>query len=176
MVMYSSWKHPHLEVRTSGTHGKGMYATKLIPKNERLVVFGGDIMHIDEINDMPEELQEYAMQIEERFVLGYRKIPSAEDTDFINHSCNPNAGFKGQIFLVAMRDIKPDEEVTFDYAMIISDSKDSDIVFNMECCCGSDNCRKIIDEDGWKNPLLQERYKGYFSQYILDRIEKSANK
>ncbi len=175
MVMYSSWKHNNLEVRESEKHGKGLYAVKLIPKDERLIIFGGDIMHLDEMYDMPEELQEYAMQIEERFVLGYRKIPSAEDTDFINHSCNPNAGIKGQIFLVAMRDIEPDEEITFDYAMNISDSKASDIVFEMECGCGADNCRKIINEDGWKNPELQARYKGYFSQYIQDRINKLNN-
>ncbi len=46
------------------------------------------------------------MQIEERFVMGVKSDKDTEDTDFFNHSCNPNCGFKGQIFLAAMRDIK----------------------------------------------------------------------
>ncbi|HTQ89004.1 MAG TPA: SET domain-containing protein [Streptosporangiaceae bacterium] len=33
---------------------------------------------------------------------------------FINHSCEPNVGFAGNIVLVAMRDISPGEELTTD--------------------------------------------------------------
>ena len=36
---------------------------------------------------------------------------------FINHSCEPNVGFAGDIVLVAMRDISPGEELTTDYAL-----------------------------------------------------------
>jgi len=109
------------------------------------------------------------MQIEERFVFGSRGH-EAEDTDYFNHSCDPNCGFRGQIFLVAMRDIAPGEEVTFDYAMIVSPSEYSDIVFEMECGCGSEHCRKNITEEDWRLPELRKRYSGFFSQYLEDRI------
>jgi hypothetical protein len=36
---------------------------------------------------------------------------------FINHSCDPNVGFAGDIVLVAMRDIRQGEELTADYAL-----------------------------------------------------------
>jgi len=36
---------------------------------------------------------------------------------FINHSCEPNVGFAGNVVLVAMRDIEAGEELTTDYAM-----------------------------------------------------------
>ena len=122
--------------------------------------------------DVPEELQEYPVQIEERFVLYNKTLKKPDNTDFFNHSCDPNAGVNGQIFLVAVRDINKGEEITFDYAMTISESVGSNIVFEMDCNCGYENCRKKITENDWKLPELRERYAGYFSQYIQDMIDK----
>jgi SET domain-containing protein len=111
----SSWLNPKLQARRSKMNSMGVFAKKEIVAGERLAIFGGDIMLIDEIKNLPEKLQDYPMQIEERFVIGTRDSAEPEDTDFFNHSCDPNSGFKGQIFLVAMRDIKKEEEITFDY-------------------------------------------------------------
>jgi SET domain-containing protein len=172
MSTNSSWIHPYLEVRSSKKHKHGVFAKKSILEGERLAIFGGDIMSIDEIDNLPEELQEYPMQIEERFVIGSRSALNPEDTDFFNHSCEPNCGFRGQIFLVAMRDIIAGEEITFDYAMVVSESLGSDIVFEMECTCGSASCRKIISENDWKKVELQTKYNGYFSQYIQEKIDR----
>ena len=167
----NSWLHPQLEKRCSATQGCGIFARADIRKDERLAILGGKIMLIDEMYQIPENMQRFTMQIEERFVLGPASaIP--EDTDFFNHSCDPNSGFRGQVFLVAMRDIKAGEEVTFDYGMTVSESAGSDMVFKMDCACGSPNCRKTITEQDWMLPGLQVRYKGYFSQYIQDKIEK----
>ena len=88
------------------------------------------------------------------------------DGDYVNHSCEPNAGLRGQIFLVAMRDIIQDEEITFDYAMALSDPD-----FRIKCKCGKEKCRKIINGDDWKIPLLQNKYDGYFSSCIQDKID-----
>ncbi|MEK6887732.1 MAG: SET domain-containing protein [Candidatus Aenigmatarchaeota archaeon] len=169
MITGNSWLNPKLEVRTSEMHDKGVFAKENIKKGERLAILGGSIMLIDEIDNLPESAQEYPMQIEERFVLGNR-TPLYEDTDFFNHSCSPNSGFHGQIFLVAMRDIAKEEEITFDYAMIVSESVGSNIVFEMDCNCGSPSCRKRITEDDWKIPELRSKYKGYFSEYIKQKI------
>ena len=167
----NSWLHPRLEKQRSGTQGWGIVARADIRKDERLAIFGGKIMLIDEMYQLPGDMQRYTMQIEERFVLGPADtIP--EDTDFFNHSCDPNSGFKGQVFLVAMRDISAGEEITFDYAMTVSESVGSDMVFTLDCACGSPLCRKMITEQDWMLPGLQVRYKGYFSHYIQDRIEK----
>jgi len=166
-----SWLHPDLEKRCSATQGCGIFARADIRKGERLAIFGGKIMLIDEMYRIPPQMQSYTMQIEERFVLGPAgTVP--EDTDFFNHSCDPNSGFCGQIILVAMRDIKAGEEVTFDYAMTVSESVGSDMVFAMRCGCGSPRCRKTITEQDWTLPGLQARYKGYFSPYIQDKIER----
>lgn len=167
----NSWLNPNLEKRCSATQGCGIFAKADIRKDERLAIFGGKIMLIDEMYHLPVDMQRYTMQIEERFVLGPAStIP--EDVDFFNHSCDPNSGFRGQVFLVAMRDIRAGEEITFDYCMTVSESVGSDMVFKMECSCGSPHCRKTITEQDWMLPGLQVRYNGYFSQYIQDKIEK----
>ncbi len=166
-----SWLNPNLEKRNSDAHGWGIFAKADIRKDERLAIFGGKIMLIDDMYQIPENMQAYTMQIEERFVLGPASI-IPEDTDFFNHSCDPNSGFRGQVFLVAMRDIKAGEEITFDYCMTVSESAGSDMVFEMNCTCGSPHCRKTITEQDWMLPELQVRYKGYFSQYIQDKTEK----
>jgi SET domain-containing protein len=169
MTARHSWLNPKLEVRISATHENGVFARETVSAGERVAILGGDVMLIDEINRLPERLQDYPMQIEERFVLGSRSL--IEDTDFFNHSCDPNAGFKGQMFLVAMRRILPGEEVTFDYAMVASESVGSDIAFEMTCRCGAPACRGIITEHDWKRPDLRKRYQGYFSEYLQERIE-----
>jgi uncharacterized protein len=169
-MMAGSWLHPLLEKRCSVTSGCGVFATGDIRRRERLAIFGGRIMLIDEMYEIPADMQRYTMQVEERFVLGPAgTVP--EDTDFFNHSCSPNSGFSGQIFLVAMRDIRADEEITFDYAMTVSESVGSTMVFKMACRCGSPGCRKTITEQDWMLPELQDRYKGYFSPYIQDKID-----
>jgi hypothetical protein len=90
-----------------------------------------------------------------------------EDDDFFNHSCSPNAGVQGHLLMVAMRDIRPKEEITYDYAMT-----DDDIDYNFKCNCGSKQCRNYITSSDWKIPSLQRRYKGYFSWFIQDKIDK----
>ncbi len=166
-----SWLDPHLEKRSSETDGSGIFAREDIRKGERLAIFGGKIMLIDEMYQLHPVMQRYTMQIEERFVLGPAG-DHAEDSDFFNHSCDPNSGFSGQIFLVTMRDITAGEEITFDYAMTVSESVGSDMIFRMDCVCGSPRCRKTITEQDWQLPELQDRYRGYFSPYIQDKIGK----
>jgi hypothetical protein len=56
-------------------------------------------MLIDDIWSLPEHLQAFTIQIEERFVLGLCKnATEPEDADFINHSCNQTAGLKARYF------------------------------------------------------------------------------
>jgi hypothetical protein len=172
----TSWVNPKLEVRESRIHGRGVFAHDRIRKGERVAIFGGEIMRIDEIDDLPSRLQEYPMQVEERFVIGSRASRRPEDADFFNHSCEPNTGFRGQIFLVALGNIEPGEEITFDYAMVVSKSFESEAVFEMTCNCGARSCRRRITENDWRLPALQERYDGHFSTYIQERIDKKKGR
>ena len=70
---------------------------------------------------------------------------------------------------MALRDIQPDEEVCFDYAMTDSTPYDE-----FECHCGLPTCRKIVTGNDWKLPELWAKYQGYFSPYLQRRIEQAA--
>jgi uncharacterized protein len=83
---------------------------------------------------------------------------------FINHSCEPNVGFRGNVVLVAMRDVGQGEELTTDYALF--DDGDE----QMRCRCGAASCRGVITGRDWQSTELQARYGGYFSAYLLDRF------
>jgi hypothetical protein len=41
----------------------------------------------------------------------------------------------------------------------------------MQCVCGSEKCRRKITEEDWRLPELRRRYKGYFSQYLQEKID-----
>jgi hypothetical protein len=73
------------------------------------------------------------------------------------------------LLLIAMRDIVTGEELSFDYAM--SDASDYD---EFHCLCGAATCRRIVTGSDWRNPVLRERYAGWFSPYIERRIAATA--
>ena len=160
-----SWMNPKLEVRDTTKYGKGVYAKKMITKGENLAIFGGYVLKVgDEVNDS-------GIQIEENLVLS--GLNNNEPTDYINHSCNPNSGIKGQNFIVSMNNINKNEQITFDYAMcLFSLTKKAD--YSFKCLCGEKNCRKLITSNDWKILSLQKKYKGYFQWYLQNKINKNA--
>ena len=83
----------------------------------------------------------------------------------LNHSCDPNLGIQGQIVFVALRDIEKDEELTFDYAMTDDEN------YEMECNCGSRQCRGTITGKDWMRKDLQNKYDGYFSWFTQRKID-----
>lgn len=66
---------------------------------------------------------------------------------WINHSCNPNLEAKQdgyRVFLEALRDIKPGEELFYDYALMIEGRKTAKDKKDHACLCGETNCRKTM--------------------------------
>lgn len=165
-----SWMSPNLEVRIDskyGKNGKGVFAKKKIEKEESLFIFGGYVMSLKDVQKLPKSFRDEGLTISDDFALTIKKSDEVEAGSFVNHSCNPNAGYRGQIFLVAMRDIKMNEEITFDYAMVLSDKEK----YSMKCSCESRNCRGIVTSSDWKNRILQKKYEGYFQYYLQEKIQ-----
>ena len=154
-----------LEVRHAPEKGgHAVYARKPILKNELLAVWGGQVVTLEQVLALPRGEQGHTIQIFDELYMA--PLGMEEPADYINHSCNPNAGLCGQITLVAMRDIHVGEEITFDYAMADSSSFDE-----FECACGAPTCRGKVTGNDWKLPELWKRYKGYFSPYLEHRIQ-----
>jgi SET domain-containing protein len=168
--MGHSYLSSKAETRVSEISGKGTYAVSNIAKNEMIAIFGGKVMDNDTWQKFEDKLGVLALPLDENFVIGPYTDEESGDGDYINHSCNPNSGIRGQVCLVALRDIKVGEEITFDYAMILADMPPEDC--EIDCNCQHDECRGRVTSDDWKNPELQKRYKGYFSHYIQKKIDE----
>lgn len=156
---------PKIEILRSPIHGQGMFARQNINKGEVVFIKGGHILSKDELYSS-ETINSY-LPIDDAYFIGamdeeeepYVKL-------YINHSCSPNCGMRGEITFVAMEDIKKGDELTCDYAMI--DNEDYQFV----CDCRSKNCRKIVTGFDWKKKDIQRRYANYFARYLLDKINQ----
>ena len=166
MLEIGCYRSPKIEVRPSDLQGRGVFATEKIEKGEVVAVKAGHIVTAEQLAQITPAVGDYALQVHDHF---YLSPASKEELDrmsiFINHSCDPNVGFDGQITYVAMRAIEPGEELCHDYGMERSDD------YFLDCLCGSSLCRGKITGDDWRDPELQRRYGDYFSSYILKKIK-----
>jgi len=171
-MIVHSYLSKKVRVVSSAINRRGAFARKLIKKDEIIAVYGGHIITQVEYHQLAKgkfkDIQDYAIKVADGFYIISSKEGKLEDDDFFNHSCNPNAGIKGHLLMVAMRAIRPNEEITYDYAMT-----DCDLNYRFQCRCGAKNCRKVITGHDWKMPALQRRYKDYFSWFIQERIKDS---
>ena len=164
----SSYLSPKIKARPKvKDNGNGIFAQQILRKGELLAVFGGIVYEWDTFVCLPELERSLCIQVEDNLFLVPRPIG---DGDYVNHSCDPNAGLSGQIALVAMRDIQPGEEICFDYAM--SDTVPYD---EFECNCGATNCRRSVTGSDWQLPEIQKRYAGYFAPHVQRRIDAQHN-
>jgi hypothetical protein len=143
--------------------GKAVFARERIEAGELIAVWSGRLVSADELDDLPEDIRRHTAQVEESLYLA--SLTPDEPPDYINHSCEPNAGLDGQIAIVAMQLIRPGDEVTIDYAMCDGSPYDE-----FDCACGSVQCRGRVTGNDWRDPLLWKRYAGHFSPYLLRRI------
>lgn len=160
----SSYLSSKLEGRPKADgSGNGIYTLQPVKQGELIAVFGGVVYEWDAFIHLPDRERSLCIQVEDRHFLVPRPIGEG---DYVNHSCNPNAGLSGQIGLVAMRDIKAGEEVCFDYAMCDTMPYDE-----FECECGSATCRGNVGGNDWQKPELQKRYAGFFAPHVQRKIE-----
>lgn len=153
--------------RESSIHGTGLFAVASITRGEVVCVKGGYIFNRQVLQAMPDWYRAAEIQIADDLFIG--PLTQEERTGsmiFSNHSCEPNIGVQGQIVFVAMRDIEAGEELTHDWATTDDDD------YEMECRCGAASCRRIITGQDWRRQDLQEKYKGYFSSYLIEKIKR----
>lgn len=150
---------------------KGVYATSQILKGELIALWGGIVYSKSEVEklgaDYPHFLT-HPVSIYEGFYLGPINKTDLDDVEMFNHSCDPNAGIKGQIVLIARKKIYQGDQICFDYETSEINTE------TFECDCGSSICRKKIDGNSWKDPEFRKRNKGYFSWYIEEMIRKEC--
>jgi uncharacterized protein len=165
-MMQLSYRSPKTEVRESKIHGRGLFATADIAKDEIVAVKGGHIVDRKTLREeITPRLGPVEIQIDEDLFIAPVSDEEREGSMlYSNHSCNPNLGMRGEITFVAIHDIYAGEELTHDWAMTDDDD------YSVECKCGAPHCRKILTGKDWQRPELQKRYAGYFSAYLARKI------
>jgi SET domain-containing protein len=148
-------------------HGKGVFAARDIKKGEKIQEFTGNIIDYDDFPKDYDPENDHYVQVDKRKYMG----PSGNADDIFNHSCDPNAGLRinKEVFLVAIKDIKKGDEITWDY----STTRDED-EWEMNCSCGSIICRKKVRDFKYLPREIQLRYKklGIIPKWILKRYDK----
>ena len=163
-----TWRSPKIEVRDDTLAGRGVVARAPIAKDEIVAIKAGHVVTRDEIERVTATTGDYALQIEDDFYIAPRAPGEVLDMSvMINHSCDPNVGFRGNVIYVALREIAAGEELFHDYAMERSDD------YSLDCHCGSQLCRGKVTGDDWKLPALQRRYGDYFSIYLRRKIQEA---
>ncbi len=146
---------PKIILRETGKRGKGVFAKKKIRRGELVAAFDGPRFD-GRFQGWTEDLLSHAIQY------GPSKWRDSKGlARYLNHSCSPNCGIRGLFRLVAMRDIAPGEELTWDYEM----TEKSDW-YRLRCRCGSPACRKVIGHHDRMPPEVRSRYKGYLSYWL----------
>ena len=167
-MMPLSYRSPKTEVRESPIHGRGLFATAKIDKDEIVVVKGGHIVKGAPLREkITPVLGPVEIQIDDDLYIAPVAQEEREGSMlYSNHSCDANLGMRGEITFVAMRDIDAGEELTHDWATTDDDD------YSLKCKCGAANCRGTLTGKDWQRPELQKQYAGYFSAYLAAKIAR----
>ena len=128
------------EVRPSGVHGRGVYATGFIPEGTRIIEYTGQRVSWKDAPDNKHNSHTFNFGLENGEVINPEI--GGNEARWLNHSCDPNSYMKilyGHILFLALRDIQPGEEITIDYESTLHPN-------SKKCTCGSLLCRTTINK------------------------------
>ena len=130
-----------LILRSSAIHAVGCYTTAPIAKGTRVVEYTGPRLPASACESLyaaDEVTYLFGMQDGDTVIDGHGTAA------FVNHSCDPNCETEemdGHVWIVALRDIAPGEELTYDYNLYDGDDLD-----DAPCSCGARKCRGTMYE------------------------------
>jgi SET domain-containing protein len=138
------------EVRDSPIQGLGAFAVQPIEAGTRLIEYTGERLTPAEADarypdDAEERHHTYLFAIDDDVVID--AAVDGNEARFINHSCDPNCDAvidEGRIWIDAIRDIAPGEELAYDYAYILKERHTPSAKRRYPCSCGAEDCRGTI--------------------------------
>ena len=150
MPMYDATDSPPFEVRPSPMQGLGAFATHHIPAGTRLVEYAGQRLTPPQAEarypEVPGERHHtFLFAIDETVVID--AAVDGNDARWINHSCDPNCDAvvdAGRIWIETIRDVRPGEELAYDYAFTLTERHTPAAKRRYPCHCGAANCRRTM--------------------------------
>jgi SET domain-containing protein len=139
-----------IQVRRSGVHGRGVYALAPLAAGERVAEYRGERISDAEADrrhpaDPANPTHTFYFSLEGGGVIDARH--QGNSARWINHSCEPNceaAEVGGRVFIHALRDIEPGEELFYDYRLFVEERLTARLKRDYACRCGSANCRGTL--------------------------------
>lgn len=136
-----------IQVRRSGVHGKGVFAIAPIAAGERIIEYKGEVISWPEAlrrhpHDPSDPNHTFYFHIDDQHVIDANVNGNA--ARWINHACEPNCEADetgGRVFIQALRDIQPGEELFYDYGLVIDERYTPKLKKEYACHCGSRHCR-----------------------------------
>ena len=147
-----------IQTRRSGVHGKGVFAVRPLAEGETLIEYGGEVITWKEAlrrhpHDPTDPNHTFYFHIDDKHVIDGKQ--GGNSSRWINHSCKPNCEADedgGRVFIKALRNIEPGEELFYDYGLIIDAKYTPKLLAEYPCWCGAKKCRGTLlapkDKDG----------------------------
>lgn len=134
-------------IRRSSIHGRGAFALRRIPAGTRLIEYTGERITPEEAaqrydDDAMEHAHTFLFTVDDETVIDGAR--GGNEARYINHSCEPNCEAvdeDGRIFIYALRDIAPGEEITYDYHLERTGGLPRNWRTLYACHCGAPSCR-----------------------------------
>lgn len=138
------------EIRASGIHGLGAFATREIASGTRLIEYAGQRITPAEADRRYPDTDDdrhhtFLFAIDDDIVID--ASVGGNDARYINHSCDPNcdAVIDGErIWIETIREIRPGEELAYDYAFVLPERHTPAAKRRYPCTCGAASCRGTI--------------------------------
>lgn len=134
-------------VRRSHIHGRGVFALAPIPKGTRIIEYKGERISHEEADTRYSESHASSphtmlFTVNDKIVIDATR--HGNSARWINHSCAPNCEVtddRDRIFIHAARNIRPGEELTYDYNLQIGEPHTAAAEREHACFCGARGCR-----------------------------------
>jgi hypothetical protein len=117
--------------------GLGLFATRPIKKRARIAEYKGRLLGVKEAEKAEQRGNRYLYEINTRWTID--GTARGNIARYFNHSCNPNAEsytVGHRVFVRTLRNIKPGEEITYDYGIDYL----RNVIGKSRCKCS--RCRK----------------------------------
>ena len=139
-----------IQVRRSGVHGKGVFAVAPLAKGDTIIEYVGEVISWKEAlrrhpHDPSDPDHTFYFHVDDKHVIDANV--GGNSARWINHACQPNCEADeddGRVFIKALRDIAPGEELFYDYGLVIDERYTPKLKKQFECRCGSARCRRTM--------------------------------
>jgi len=141
---------PRVVVRNSPIHGRGVFAVNAIAKGARILEYTGERMSHAEADRRYSKLHEgssHTMLFAANDDVVIDATRRGGPARWINHSCAPNCEADeedGRVFINAIRAIRPGEELSYDYNLVLEERHTPRLKREHPCHCGARQCRRTL--------------------------------